>query len=161
MKRSWALLIAILVFSCVGVGQAFAFDEVSHGDLDFYHEIKKSILADDIAWLKTHIDYPIDVIIDGAFHRVANQQDFEKNYDKIVNIILKKCVMNSTAESLHKNYLGVWISNGCIWFDYGPVDVTKRNDRAAWRYSIFSMKNWKILPPGLKRPPGGKRSPEG
>jgi len=91
-------------------------------DKDFFEHIKAAVLADDAVWLSTNISYPLKL---GDTLTLQNTTNFLEQSTNIFNDHLKSVLRNQSADVLFKNWQGVMIGNGVVWFSETQDDSNK------------------------------------
>ncbi len=84
---------------------------------EFVRKIKKYVKEDNKEGLAELINYPIRVHINGTKVTINNAEEFEQNYDDIMNAEFKEKISNSFTKYMNSNYMGIMIGNGQMWFD--------------------------------------------
>jgi hypothetical protein len=124
---------------------------VTQSDKAFFQQIKKAIATNDFGWLSTAVSYPLDVQLTNKVLHLANEADFQKNAGTIVTEQLKSVVKEQSADSLFKNWEGVMVGRGQIWFTRIGEDPGK-GQPLIWVYKItaFNLEAPEVIP---KSPP--------
>jgi hypothetical protein len=101
--------------------------ELTPDDIGFFKDIKTAIETDNREWLANNISWPLVVSLKRVKGWIENKNEFLKYYDQIVTAKVKTAVRKQKPEELFKNYQGVMIGNGDIWFSeqYAPRTQTK------------------------------------
>ena len=91
---------------------------VTASDKVFFEQIQHAVLANDIKWLSESVSYPIVFVMKSgnAKYTLRDENDFEAHATMILTPQLKSAVRSQSADSLFKNWQGVMIGNGDIWF---------------------------------------------
>ena len=85
---------------------------------EFAGKIKSYVIENNKKGLAELINYPINVTIKGSKVSISNTEEFEQNYDDIMNNEFKERISKSYTKYMFSNYMGIMIGNGDIWFDY-------------------------------------------
>lgn len=85
-------------------------------DKAFLERIQKAVLTNDVEWLSGVVSYPIVLKQNDKGITLKNSDDFKKYSASILTPYLKSAVQNQSPDSLFKNWRGVMIGNGVIWF---------------------------------------------
>jgi len=107
---------------------------VTTNDTSFFERIKKAVLANDIEWLSGAVSYPFVLRRSAGDILLRNRADFGKHSASILTPHLKSEVRNQSPASLFKNWQGLMIGNGVIWFS--PVQEKAGED---WKYRIIGI----------------------
>ena len=113
---------------------------ISTGDKAFFQEIKKAVLAQDFDWFADAVDYPIELHLVSRDHvqprtvRIRTRKQLNKYKSAIFNEDLRNAVRNQSADSLFKNWQGLMIGNGELWFDQRQID-----GQTNWTYRITAI----------------------
>ncbi|WMJ86294.1 M56 family metallopeptidase [Anaerocolumna sp. MB42-C2] len=84
---------------------------------EFARKIKAYVMEDNKKGLGELIEYPINVTIKGSKISIRNKEEFQQNYDAIMNAETKERISNSYTKYMFSNYMGIMIGNGEIWFN--------------------------------------------
>ncbi len=103
-------------------------------DKKFLEQIKKAVLTNDVEWLSGVVSYPLGIKQNGKTITLNNSSDFKKYATTILTAHLKSAVQNQLPDSLFKNWQGVMIGNGAIWFS--AIKETPDDD---WRHRIIGI----------------------
>jgi hypothetical protein len=145
MKR----YLSIIVFICAAVTFASNFFEATAGkaesnvepdnsvtaaDKDFFRQIRRAILVDDVEWLSKAMSYPAVLDTSTGKVKLRNANDFKKHAKLILSSQLKSVVRNQSPDALFKNWQGVMAGDGEVWFDQ---EKTKKEER--WVHRIHAL----------------------
>ncbi|MDD3172872.1 MAG: M56 family metallopeptidase [Herbinix sp.] len=84
---------------------------------EFARTIKSYVIENNKKGLAELVDYPIKVTINALKVSLSNAEEFEQNYDDIMNAEFKEKILNSYTKYMNSNYMGIMLGNGEIWFD--------------------------------------------
>jgi len=84
----------------------------------FSKKIKEYIIINNKQGFADLINYPIYVKIDDKKIKINNAEEFEKNYDNIINSDFKEALSKSYTKYLNSNSTGIMLANGRIWINY-------------------------------------------
>lgn len=84
---------------------------------EFARKIKSYVIENDKKSLAELLAYPISVYINGSKVSINNEEEFEQNYDDILNAEFKERVSKSYTKYMFSNYMGIMLGDGDIWFD--------------------------------------------
>ena len=99
---------------------ALAISTKSDQDVEnFVSEIQSYIINGNKEQLAEHVNYPIDVKINGKVTKMQNKDDFIKNYNKIFNSNYKDVISNTYTKYLFVNWQGIMFGEGAynIWIN--------------------------------------------
>lgn len=82
----------------------------------FFSEIRDAILSEDAKRLAGMVVYPQRLCIGGKVGVVKNQDEFEMGFSDIVNQRVRGAVLGQSPDQLFKNWRGVMVGDGEIWF---------------------------------------------
>jgi hypothetical protein len=111
MKRRILFFFAFLLT----LSAAVAYD-VTAQDKAFFGELRTAVLADDRERLAALVQYPISVRLSGKEVTLATPREFTERYREIITNDVKGAVKQQSADKLQKNWQGVMIGKGEIWF---------------------------------------------
>ena len=135
MKKVILICSVIMIFACLS--HANDTYPVTESDKDFFSLIQKALLRGDTEWLSQALSsYPFTVNMGNEHIELKSEKDLKKYAKKIFNSELKDDVRKQSSESLFKNWQGVMIGNGDIWFsEMGE----KHGTNIVWRYQIIAI----------------------
>lgn len=113
MKTPLLLFVALLMTVTVS---AAAYD-VTPEDRAFFHELRAAVLKDDTAQVAALVLYPIPVRMKGQAHTLTSAREFTARYQEIMTDSVREAIRRQSAEKLRKNWQGVMIGAGAIWFE--------------------------------------------
>jgi len=127
---------ALIVWVCAAAAQTNEFKMflVTPGDKSFYEKIKKAVLTNDVEWLSEVISYPIELKQDGKNVTLNSSSDFKKYSASFLTPYLKSAVQSQSPDSLFKNWQGVMIGNGAVWFS-----SVKEEPNDDWKHRIIGI----------------------
>jgi hypothetical protein len=135
-------VIAFLIFlsalaSCMADADYYS---ITSGDKAFFEQIKKAILTDDFESFAADVAYPIELYFGGERRlqprstRFRTKAELRKYKTAIFCERLKSAVRNQSADSLFKNWQGLMIGNGELWFDQVILE-----GQTNWTYRIMAI----------------------
>ena len=122
-------------------------NNLNNEDIQFFLRIQHAIASEDKQWLARNVFYPLGVNssskLNHRIHRtVHNKNEFITNYKAIINKKVELAVKNQNPQHLFKNWEGVMIGNGEIWFQkLGPINKRGELEIEQYRYYIFTINN--------------------
>ena len=131
-----ALLLSLLFVTRSGAGGEMY--PITQSDRAFFEQVRKAILADDVKWLARALFYPFDVHLKKRKLHLDDSRAFEKNASLILDRHLKSVVQKQSADSLWKNWQGVMVGQGELWFSQGGGKTGKQGGRT-WVYHIIAI----------------------
>jgi hypothetical protein len=109
---------------------------ITVSDKAFFEQIKKAVLADDVEWFSEAVSYPIVLRPGKGEIKLKNKNDFKEHAALIFTTHRKSVVRNQLPDSLFKNWQGVMIGDGEIWFS----EVGKKTENGnVWVYRIIAI----------------------
>jgi hypothetical protein len=84
---------------------------------EFARKIKSYVIENKKKEFAALVVYPIMVTINDTKVSISNSEEFEKNYDEIINAHLKERITSSYTKYLNGNEMGVMMGYGEVWFD--------------------------------------------
>ena len=110
---------------------------ITVSDKAFFEKIKKAVLADDDEWFSgVVVSYPFVLRLGKAEIKLKNKADFKEHAALIFTTQLKSIVQKQSADSLFKNWQGIMIGNGEIWFSEVGEKTGNGN---VWVYRIIGI----------------------
>lgn len=132
-----AILVGLL-FVVVGSQADTEMYSVTASDKAFFEQIRKAILTDDAEWFSGAVSYPIELHLKKGTLHLARKADLKKHASLIFDERLKSLVRNQSASSLFKNWQGVMIGDGELWFSEVGAK-TGQEGGLAWEYRITAL----------------------
>lgn len=129
-----SIALGVLGFAATAQTNEFKMFPVTHGDKVFCEQIKKAFLTNNIEWLSRVVSYPLTLKQNDKTITLNNSSDFKKYATAILTAHLKSAVQNQLPDSLFKNWQGVMIGNGAIWFS-----AIKETPDVDWRHRIIGI----------------------
>ena len=109
---------------------------ITASDKDFFGQIRNAVLTDNIDWFAKAVAYPIALRSGGHEITVRNKQAFKKRAKLVFNEHLKSVVRSQSADTLFKNWQGVMIGDGVIWFS---EVIEKGQKQQGWVFRIVAI----------------------
>jgi hypothetical protein len=109
---------------------------ISASDKTFFEQIRTAVLADDVEWFSEAVHYPIVLRPSNGEIKINNKKDFKKHATLVFTTLLKSTLQNQSPDSLFKNWQGVMIGNGEIWFSKVGE---KTENGIVWTYRIIGI----------------------
>lgn len=113
-------------YSVAGIEDAAEFEKT-------FRLLQDLVRTGDKKTFSEYIAYPITVNLDGSRTEIIDEEQFVKNYDKIMTQGVKDVLLNQVVEETFVNYKGVMAGDGELWFN--RLDGTKHI------YSIYGINN--------------------
>lgn len=98
-----------------------------------FKQVQELVSKGDKKVVAEYIRYPITVYIDGTKTEIKTEDEFVKNYDKILTGKVKTALMNQKVKETFVNYKGVMVGQGEVWFT-----ITEEGKH---KYSIHGINN--------------------
>lgn len=111
---------------------------VTPSDKVFFGQIKKAVLEDDVAWFSEAVSYPITLKTDKGTLKLANKKALEAQAALIFTEHFKTVVKNQSTNELFKNWQGVMIGRGDIWFSE-VIEKTKSGEATVYRIIAINL----------------------
>ncbi|MGB8451342.1 MAG: M56 family metallopeptidase [Anaerocolumna sp.] len=83
----------------------------------FASKIKSYVAENNKTGLAELVAYPIKVTINGSKVSISNKEEFEQNYDDIMNAGFEGKITKCYTKYLFSNYMGIMLGDGEIWFE--------------------------------------------
>jgi hypothetical protein len=136
------MIIRIVLFSLfMGSSVCMAdveMNQITASDKAFFEQVRKAILADDFEWFSQAISYPIELHLNRKELHVKTKKELKKHTSVIFNKHLKKVIRAQSADSLFKNWQGIMVGQGDLWFS--EVGEKVGNDGGlTWVYRITAI----------------------
>ncbi len=127
----------VLLTSCLLSLEAAEMYPVKPSDKAFFDQVRKAVLTDDVEWLSRALSsYPFTVKLKAGQIKLKNEADLKKHAPAILTAKLKEVVRNQSPDSLFKNWQGVMVGSGEIWFS----EIGKTNEnKLVWVYRITAI----------------------
>lgn len=103
-------------------------------DKTFLEQIQKAVSTNDVEWLSEVVSYPLTLKQHDKNITLKNSSDFKKYSASILTPYLKSAVQNQSPDSLFKNWRGVMIGGGVIWFS-----AVKEKTEDDWTHRIIGV----------------------
>jgi hypothetical protein len=124
-KIIWIIALSVLVGSFVCQAGEDLYP-VTASDKAFFKQVQKAVLAEDWEWLSAAVSYPIDVHLNKSTLRLKTKDELKKKASLIFDEHVKKVIRAQSEASLFKNWQGVMLGQGEIWFS--QVEETSQKD---------------------------------
>jgi len=148
MMRPLILGVIFLVLWCAGVqlqADTNSIYPVTPADKAFFELIRSSILSTNIESLSQAISYPILVRTGSRELKLRSKKDLKEQAAFIFSARLKAVVQKQSPDELFKNWQGVMVGDGEIWFS--PVGEGSGSEHR-WVYRILALN---LMPPPSRR----------
>jgi hypothetical protein len=133
MKTLMINLVILLLFA-TGARADSELNSVTSADRSFFEQIKRAVMTNDVEWLSGSIRYPLKVNFKSGSLMLENKEDFKKHSAAVLTGHLRSAVQNQSFDSLFKNWQGVMVGHGVIWFEQ-----TKGKNDKDFVYRIVGM----------------------
>jgi hypothetical protein len=136
MKKRIVFTICMLI-SVVALHSQADMYPVTAADKAFFEKLRTAVLADDVGWLSRALDsYPFAVRSNAGEIKLKNENAFRQHFRTIFNDQMKEIVRTQSPDSLFKNWQGIMIGNGEIWFsELGETN----HDKTIWVQRIIAI----------------------
>jgi hypothetical protein len=130
-------LAAILIlFACVVIRCAAAADmyPVTDADRKFLADIVSALQKKDSAWIASRMVYPLSVVVSNRTDIVRSKEEFAPILKRQLTDSVRSKITTSAREHPFKNWQGVMIGDGILWFS-----EFKHGSDKSWTYGIFAI----------------------
>jgi len=129
----------LLIFPLVAFGGAAdtnSFFMVTAPDRSFFRQLQNAILSEDTNWLSGAIDLPFTVRTGKRKITLHTRSDVQQYSRSLFGEHLKDVVRKQSPNGLFKNWRGVMVGDGEIWFsDIGH----KTESGVEWVYRVIAL----------------------
>ena len=129
-----SIALGVWAFSATAQTNEFKMFPVTPGDKVFCEQIKKAVLTNNVEWLSGVVSYPLSFKQNGKRITLENSGEFKKHSASILTPYLKSAVQSQSSDSLFKNWRGVMIGRGVIWFS-----AVKEKTEDDWTHRIIGV----------------------
>lgn len=112
--------------------------DITPGDREFLGELKKKVVSDDREWVVNHVNFPIDVTVQGKRRHLRNPRQMMASYDDAFNNNVKNAIISQDLNTVFKNWQGIMIGHGQIWI---MATCQPKNCDATMEYNISGINN--------------------
>jgi len=113
-----------------------SFYPITPSDKALFGQIRNAILTDNIDWLANSVSYPTVLRPGGHEIRVSSKRALKKRAKLFLNEHLKSIVRTQSPDTLFKNWQGVMIGDGEIWFS---EVVEKGQKQRGWMFRVIAI----------------------
>lgn len=131
--KTLIVTVVCLIFSFVVFQTRADMYPVTAADKAFFKQVRKAVLTNDIKWLSEAVSYPLVLKTGKTEYKLKNKEDFAARAPLILTSHLKTTVQSQSPDSLFKNWQGVMIGNGEIWFSEVAETTAKEK---TWAHRI-------------------------
>jgi len=131
------LVLVIQVFSIEGRsdGDMYA---LTSSDQAFFERMRKAVLDDDTERVANALAYPFDARLEKGKIKLKTAKDFKKHAKIILNERLKSILRKQSIKTLFKNWQGIMVGDGEIWFSEVEENTNKAS-KDSWVYRITAI----------------------
>jgi hypothetical protein len=130
--------ILLLVVICPFCKADADFYPLTDADKAFYMRIKRAVLAEDFDSFSEAISYPMDIHLKQGKVTIKNKKQLKRYKWLFFGPQFKKIFQTQSKDALFKNWQGVMIGRGDIWF--GEIDESGgRSGSPEWIYKIITI----------------------
>ena len=105
-----------LIFSFVACQSRAEMYPVTASDKAFFESVQSAVLTNGIEQFAEIVSYPIVLKLGKVEYKLQNKKGLIERAAMIFTPRLKSIVQNQSQDSLFKNWQGVRVGNGEIWF---------------------------------------------
>jgi len=106
----------LLILSFVAHQSSAQIYPITASDKVFFERLQRALSTDDIEWFSEAVSYPIVLRLGKGELKLENKTAVKEHAALIFTTHLKTTVRNQATNSLFKNWQGVMIGKGEIWF---------------------------------------------
>jgi hypothetical protein len=112
-----ALAVCSIVFAATACRAERLGQALTPSDMAFFADIKRAVQARDIDWVVDHVSFPLPVSEGDVRIRVADAAALRTRYDEIFDSEVTQAIGAESAERLFKNWRGIMVADGILWFE--------------------------------------------
>jgi len=110
---------------------------LTKADKAYFQQLQHAVLTDDEKWIsKEVVQYPFFVNMPTGTFKLKNEKELKRDFKSIFCPKIKKAVARQSSDSLFKNWQGLMVGDGEMWF--GQIGVTN-GDKMVWEYKILAI----------------------
>lgn len=114
-------LILTLALAATSLLRAQDGPDPTEADKAFFRDLKRAVLANDRAWVSGHVCFPVRAVIEGRSRMIANAEDLDAAYAKIMTLDAVNAIRRQTPEALVRTPRGVMVGDGEVWLGEDPA----------------------------------------
>ena len=115
------------------------FYPISEADKKFLAEIADAVQKNDTNWIAEHMVYPLSIVEDNKKRIVTTREQFMPVISQKFTVELRANITAAAKKPLFKNWQGVMVGDGLVWFS-----EYQRDDK--WRSGIFAFGHFAVQP---------------
>ncbi len=109
-------ILLIFIFSLLNGAHATGIQAVTDEEKEFVRFLQEVINADQREKLSQLVFFPIVVVVANKKQTLGDSKAFLRHYDAVINNSVKSAVLMQDTNALFKNWQGVMIGRGELWF---------------------------------------------
>ena len=114
---------------------------VTVSDKKFLSEIVVALQKKDSAWIADHMVYPLSVAVSNRTQIVKSKEEFAPVLRRELTDYLSSEIVDAATTQLFKNWQGVMIGGGLLWFSQ-----YSRDERGPMTYGILAIGSFAFQP---------------
>ncbi len=115
--------------------------DVTSADKAFLLDVLAAVEKRDAAWIARHTLLPVAVGSGKKRRIVRSEIDFRKILERSISLDLAKRMQADAKDPLFKNWRGVMLGDGILWFT-----ECRESDKKPWRYAILAIGDFAFQP---------------
>ncbi|MHB8746298.1 MAG: hypothetical protein ACYC7I_07180 [Gammaproteobacteria bacterium] len=111
---------------------------LTKADQAFFSQLSYAVSRNNKEWIADHVSFPLTTKINGEKRTFKNREEFLTEYEIIIDSKVKRAVTLQQPNALFKNWRGLMVGNGEIWFTAVHADP---KDTQRVEYYITGINN--------------------
>ena len=129
--------VVLVICSIPSIAKGYE-EKLSSEDIIFFHQIQRAVQCNDRTWVASHVFFPLNFRKNGVIIFIKTRNKFLRNYENIMSAEVLRVITTQRPERLFKNYQGVMIGNGEVWFGQRR---SSSGTTGFWKYQIIAINN--------------------
>jgi hypothetical protein len=126
----------LAVFSIAPLALAGQTNSITASDKAFFEQVRKAVLSDNMKSFAQLVSYPILIRTSKGDIKANNQNDLTKQSAIVLSERVKTVFRNQSADLLFKNWHGIMVGAGEIWFSE-VAEKAGKNEH--WVYRVIAI----------------------
>jgi hypothetical protein len=135
------LLAALFALSAVVAKAGSSANDVTAADKAFLEDVLVAVEKMDAAWIASHTLLPVAVGSGKERRIVKSEKEFRRVVTRALAPEIAKRMRTDSKEPLFKNWRGVMLGDGILWFT-----ERRASEKEPWRYAILALGGFAIQP---------------
>jgi hypothetical protein len=106
----------------------------------------------DFAWIANHMIYPLSVDSSHRTQPLNSKEEFRIILSRDLTDTIRAKILDAAKKPLFKNWQGVMIGDGILWFTEYANDANDAN--GPWTYGIAAIGDFAFQSESVSSPPG-------